>query len=224
MGKENIIKIIKNTPNRLQCLIELGWNQQTQGYKKLNKFINDEMIDISHFETFSERFKRLNMLASLNNKISLNDVLVTGSTFNRTHLKKRIYQEGLKKRNCELCGQGEEWQGKKMSLILDHINGTSDDNRIENLRIVCPNCNATLPTHCGKNKQYKKSEKNTMKLGFTKESYLKYHMKQRKTERPTYDRLKEEIKKFGYSATGKKYGVSDVAIRKWEKAYIKYGI
>jgi hypothetical protein len=45
--------------------------------------------------------------------------------------------------------QGEEWVGKKMSLILDHINGVNNDNRIEN-RIVCPNCNATLDTHCGK--------------------------------------------------------------------------
>jgi hypothetical protein len=40
--------------------------------------------------------------------------------------------------------------GKKMSLILDHINGVNNDNRIENIRIVCPNCNATLDTHCGK--------------------------------------------------------------------------
>lgn len=52
------------------------------------------------------------------------------------------------------CGQGEEWMGKKMSLILDHINGVHDDNRIQNLRIVCPNCNATLDTHCGKNVKY----------------------------------------------------------------------
>ena len=40
------------------------------------------------------------------------------------------------------------WTGKKMSLILDHINGKHNDNRIDNLRIVCPNCNATLETHC----------------------------------------------------------------------------
>ena len=58
------------------------------------------------------------------------------------------YKEGIKKRKCELCGQGEEWNGKHMSLILDHINGNPNDNRLENLQIVCPNCNATLPTHC----------------------------------------------------------------------------
>ena len=53
-------------------------------------------------------------------------------------------------RECEMCGQGEEWHGRQMSLILDHINGVADDNRLENLRIVCPNCAATLDTHCGR--------------------------------------------------------------------------
>lgn len=51
---------------------------------------------------------------------------------------------------CELCGQDEIWHGRRMSLILDHVNGVRDGNRIENLNIVCPNCAATLPTHCGK--------------------------------------------------------------------------
>ncbi len=39
-----------------------------------------------------------------------------------------------------------------MALVLDHINGVADDNRLENLQIVCPNCAATLTTHCGRNK------------------------------------------------------------------------
>lgn len=67
-------------------------------------------------------------------------------------LKNKLYKNNLKERKCELCGQDENWITGKMSLILDHINGDRIDNRLENLRIVCPNCNATLDTHCGKNK------------------------------------------------------------------------
>jgi HNH endonuclease len=69
----------------------------------------------------------------------------------RGSLKRRLYATGLKQRRCELCGQGEDWRGRPMALILDHINGVATDNRIENLRIVCPNCASTLDTHCGRN-------------------------------------------------------------------------
>src|SRR5690242_19526416 len=50
----------------------------------------------------------------------LEDVMVENSTYNRGHLKQRLYDEGLKKRVCELCGHGELWNGRRMSLILDH--------------------------------------------------------------------------------------------------------
>src|SRR3954464_14495038 len=60
----------------------------------------------------------------------LSEVMVENSTFNRGHLKNRLYREGLKERQCELCGQGEVWQGSRMSLILDHINGNGRDHRL----------------------------------------------------------------------------------------------
>lgn len=77
----------------------------------------------------------------------MDKILIENSSYNRSSLKERLYKEGLKERKCEFCGQDENWNGKHMSLILDHINGIYNDNRLENLRIVCPNCNATLETH-----------------------------------------------------------------------------
>jgi hypothetical protein len=77
-------------------------------------------------------------------------VLVEHSNYKRGELKSRLFEEGLKRRRCELCGQGEIWRGARMALILDHINGIADDNRLENLRVACPNCAATFETHCGR--------------------------------------------------------------------------
>jgi hypothetical protein len=53
-------------------------------------------------------------------KRPLDEILVENSTYNRASLKRRLYEEGVKQRRCELCGQREIWRGRKMSLILDH--------------------------------------------------------------------------------------------------------
>ena len=95
----------------------------------------------------------------------LEQILVDGSTYNRGKLKQRLYDEGLKQRRCEMCGQGEEWRGQPMSLILDHINGYPTDNRLENLRIVCPNCAATLETHCGRKNRLDVSRRSCLVCG-----------------------------------------------------------
>ena len=64
--------------------------------------------------------------------------MVENSSYGRGHLKQRLFAEGLKQRRCEECGQEETWRGKRMALILDHINGVPDDHRLENLRIRLP--------------------------------------------------------------------------------------
>ena len=86
---------------------------------------------------------------------------MAGSTYGRQHIKRRLLAEGLKEPRCELCGQGEIWQGKPMSMILDHINGVRDDHRLENLRMVCPNCAATLDTHCGRRNRIERAKRTT---------------------------------------------------------------
>ena len=52
------------------------------------------------------------------------------------------------KEECVLCGQNNSWNGMKLVLQLDHINGNNKDNRIENLRILCPNCHTQTETFC----------------------------------------------------------------------------
>ena len=146
--KENLSKIVKDSKTYKECLITLNITNFGSSYNTLKKYIKEYDLDTSHFLTKDEMLLNLNF----NNSKHLDEILVENSTYtNRTSLKNKLYKEGLKKRKCEMCGQGEEWIGKTISLILDHKNGINNDNRIENLRIVCPNCNATLDTHCRKN-------------------------------------------------------------------------
>ena len=81
----------------------------------------------------------------------LEEILVAGrSTSSSSKLKKRLIATGLKDWKCEICGL-TEWNGEPIPLELDQVNGRSDDNRLENLRLVCPNCHAQTPTYRGKN-------------------------------------------------------------------------
>ena len=199
---------------------EIGLSPSKGNRDTIKRYIRLYNLDTSHF-------KSPNVDSSANfKKRELSDILVENSTYSSTrHLKDRLYKDGLKDRKCEMCGQGEEWMGKRISLIIDHINGVNHDNRLENLRIVCPNCNATLDTNCSKNKTRYNTNINTNKcvdcdIEISKNSKRCGkcdQIKKRKIERPTYEQLLEDIEELGYVGTGKKYGVSDNSIRKWKR-------
>lgn len=79
------------------------------------------------------------------------DVFVADSTYARHHIKKRIIEDSKIPYCCAICSTGPEWMGKPMPLILDHINGINNDNRLENLRFVCSNCDSQLDTYKSRN-------------------------------------------------------------------------
>jgi predicted RNA-binding Zn-ribbon protein involved in translation (DUF1610 family) len=81
----------------------------------------------------------------------LSEVLVEHSTYRRDALKRRLIREKILPYVCAICGMGPEWCGEPLVLRLDHENGVRDDNRLGNLRFVCPNCDSQLPTFCGRN-------------------------------------------------------------------------
>lgn len=209
MDKDKLKSLIENSVTYTEVLKKLNLRAAGGNFNTLKKYISKYNIDINHFKTDEVRINKLKNHTELFLKKELKEYLIENSNYGRGHLKNRLYSEGLKERKCEICGQDEYWFGKKMSLILDHINGVWNDNRIENLRIVCPNCNSTLDTHCRK-----------PPINDTREM-VKIRINQRKVERPEYEVLINQVEQLGYSAVGRIYGVSDNSIRKWIKFYEK---
>ena len=234
---EQVKKIISNSFSKSEVLKNLGLKNNGGNFNTLTHFILRNSIDLEHFKNIGKK-------GGYKIYKSLDEVLIENSPYQSSnHLKNKLYKLGLKERKCEKCGQTEIWNNEKISLILDHINGDRHDNRIGNLRIVCPNCNATLDTHCRglnvKNKDYydlcncgnkKRIESkgcfecyNIIRKKDKVVKIVKDKKGSRKIERPPYKQLIEEIEELGYSGTGRKYNVSDNSIRKWRKMYEKYG-
>lgn len=138
--------LVKDSKCMWDVVEKAGMSKQQGNYRYLKSYITRYKINIDHFE--NQRGKNIC-------RKNLSEYLVKGKylTLSGNKLKGKLYKAGLKTPFCEDCGQGEEWRGKRMSMILDHVDGDRENNLIENLRIVCPNCNATLDTHCGKNKK-----------------------------------------------------------------------
>ncbi len=83
----------------------------------------------------------------------LTTLLKEGSGVQSYKLKRRLFEAGLKKPKCELCGWAQEASDGRVPVELDHVNGVHTDNRLENLRVLCPNCHSLQSTHRGKNKK-----------------------------------------------------------------------
>ena len=82
---------------------------------------------------------------------TLESILKRGTTYQSFKLKKRLIAQGVKQKRCELCGWRRRSVDGRIPLELDHINGDRYDNRLKNLRILCPNCHSLQSTHRGLN-------------------------------------------------------------------------
>ena len=80
----------------------------------------------------------------------LDQVLIENSTYSTGYVKKIVLKLALREYKCEICGI-TEWQGSSITLELDHINGKNRDHRIENIRLLCPNCHSQTDNFRGRN-------------------------------------------------------------------------
>lgn len=129
---------------RLIGLTPKGGNLNT-----VKKKIKEMGLDVSHF-TFQGWSKGLTSDENTSiKKKPIEEVLVENSGWSSHNLKLRLFKEGLKEKRCERCKR-TEWEGEEIPLELHHINGSHNDNRIENLQILCPNCHALTDSYSGK--------------------------------------------------------------------------
>lgn len=158
---------------------------------------------------------------SFRNKIPLEEILVENRPYKSQDLKNRLIKEGIKQDVCEICGQTNIWQGKQLVLQLDHINGNHNDNRLENLRILCPNCHTQTNTFSNK-----KPKKYCPDCGIeitSKSTYCRTcsakHRDQRdpNKEYPDKETLWNLIQTTSFTEIGRMYNATDNAVRKWCK-------
>lgn len=222
MSKEEFADLVAKSKSCSEVLSYFGLVSKGGNYKTVRLRVIQDGLDTSHFIRCWGKMVEKNLA----NKTPLSELLVEHSSYSRSSLKKRLLADGILQNKCALCGQDNNWKGNSLVLVLDHVNGVGNDCREENLRLLCPNCNSQQNTFAGRHnkgkviipdrfcficgkKIYKWSKGNLCRKCVSH--------KRKVNERPPYDILLKETEEMGFCAVGRKYGVSDNAIRKWMK-------
>lgn len=182
------------------------------------RYIKNKMVELN---LTSEIFRK----KEHSQKIDDNLIFVSDSPYDRTTLRKHYKNGNYSEYKCAICGQEPFWNGKELTLTLDHINGHNRDNRLENLRWICPNCDRQLDTFAGRNIIHKEKEKNycidcgiEIKQSSTrcpKCAAIFIGKTHRIAERPSREELKKRIRLEPFTAIASDYNVTDNSIRKW---------
>lgn len=157
ISDKEFINLIKSSINIKEVLFKLGYTTvgNSWGYTQ----IKERMLVLN---LTSYDFKGKSPLKTLNERKIKTEDLFTNKKHPRVVIRRRIIQDNLIPYKCAICGI-DSWNGKKLSLELDHINGINNDNRLENLRFLCPNCHSQTSTYGSKNSMIQQKDFNITK-------------------------------------------------------------
>lgn len=145
VGKDRLQEIFDTSFSKKEILEKVGLKSKGSNYVTLDRYIKDFNINLDMF-LYNNKNKDTNNLKIDNDKIFIQN----SSYNNNNNIKKRMIQDYCVEYKCSICGI-HHWNDKELSLQLDHINGDNRDNRLENLRLLCPNCHSQTNTFAGKN-------------------------------------------------------------------------
>ena len=140
---EEIIEACKSSSSMKQASEKLGipFTSFMRKAKKLNVYRPNQCWS-KGYTMFSD--------ARIKGKWATDELFCKNSTYPMKRLRKIILKEKILPYQCA-CGNTGNWQGKEMTLDIDHINGDHKDHRLENLRFICPNCHSQTPSFRNKN-------------------------------------------------------------------------
>lgn len=214
-SKNEMQKLLNESSSFVEVLEKLGLCGHSGNHRTLKERIK---LDSLNTEILKAKRAELIRQSSIKKKIPLSKIMVENSSYGTNHLKSRLIKEGILKFACERCGNKGEWMGQKLTLQLEHKNGKSKDHRLENICFLCPNCHSQTETYSGRNSSIKRSRICDKCKGPTKGKgkicRLCVSKNQPKKFFVTKEELEELVKNHPMTSIGKKFGVSDNAIRK----------
>lgn len=141
---EDLKDAVATSTSFRQILVKLNLKPAGGNYEQIKKYISELNLPITHLKG---RGWSAGLAGIGRPRIPLENILVADRPFQSFKLKKRLFVAGLKPEYCEECGWAQKTHGGYLPLELHHINGNPHDNRLENLKILCPNCHSLTDTH-----------------------------------------------------------------------------
>lgn len=223
ISNKDLQLILNRSSSKVEVLQHIGLNPHSGNHRTLTKRLTEDKFDLTNLH---KNQKQKCSILGKKRRLPYSKIFKSNSNVNRNIVKNRIIKDNLLIYECYICKNNGSWLNKRLSLQLEHLNGISNDNRIENLRFLCPNCHSQTETYAGK--KLKKPKKicpdcKTKNILYTSTKCVGCTAKNKGNITRKFNLTKKEIKKlltqYNMYQISKMYNVSFTTVKKYCKRY-----